>query len=266
MAFWICNLALRPWTQPAKTPSLRLWIKQVTHTFIMKINKSIKTTMSFAAAMGSLILAAGSANAAIVIANHSFEGPDVANFGGTPENWTIVGSEVSVYNHFGTTFSTRTDPNPDGSDQAVFSRGGDSYQVLDDATVGGGLGTNVAANTIYTMTVDVGDRSDLTFQGAELRLGIGSVFGTNLLTATVVSSDTPTYVGTNTTDGWKTWVSTFTTGASPTAGALRVELINPGTDQTLFDNVRLTAVTIPEPSTTALLGLGGLALILRCRK
>jgi hypothetical protein len=34
----------------------------------------------------------------------------------------------------------------------------------------------------------------------------------------------------------------------------------------VWDEVRLDIAAVPEPSTTALLGLGGLALILRRRK
>ena len=41
---------------------------------------------------------------------------------------------------------------------------------------------------------------------------------------------------------------------------------SPEDSTALIDNVTITATTVPEPSSTALLGLGGLALILRRRK
>ncbi len=47
-------------------------------------------------------------------------------------------------------------------------------------------------------------------------------------------------------------------GATGTSGG--------GGQETLIDNIGITADVVPEPSTTALLGLGGLALILRRRK
>ncbi len=46
---------------------------------------------------------------------------------------------------------------------------------------------------------------------------------------------------------------------------MRIELVSNGGVQTLWDNARLDAVTIPEPSAAALLGLGGLALLRRRR-
>lgn len=218
----------------------------------------MNTTTKTLAALSAFTLMAGSVGAAtITILNHSFESQVTTNFGGLIDDWSVGddgnggGSQVATFLQSGATFSSRIAPLPDGSNQGIFSRGGDPYQVLS---------TNVAANTTYTLTVDLGDRTDLGFAGGELRLGIGNTFGTNLLTATVVSNDTPA------NGQWSTWVSTFTTGASPSAGALRVELLNTGADQTLFDNVRLDAAPVPEPGSLALLGLGGLQIGARRRR
>ena len=122
------------------------------------------------------------------------------------------------------------------------------------------------ADTTYTLTVDVGDRSNHDFAGAELRLGTGVSEGFNYLDATVVANTDPfnDEAGDpgNTTDGWETWITTFTTGNGVIGDPLRIELINPGGVQTLFDNVRLTAQTAapaagaPEPSTLILAVVG----------
>ena len=86
MAFWICDMALRPWTKSAETPRFRLWIKQATHIFIMK-TKNNTHTKSTLAALAGLALAAGSAHAAtpITILNGDF----AADNGG---DWTVVPS------------------------------------------------------------------------------------------------------------------------------------------------------------------------------
>ena len=166
------------------------------------------------------------------VRNYSFEEPNAANgqfF--TPYLWSSVsGVDINgLGNH---------DPTPDTADgeQLMYSNGSDAYQVLDSVCLD-------AANT-YTLTVDVGDRTDLDFGGAELRMGTGSTYGNNLLAATVVSNTTPVNGG-GASDGWQTWVSTFTNGNGVVGEPLRIELVNPGGIQTLWDNVRLR-VTPPK--------------------
>ena len=222
----------------------------------MKTKTLIATTTAFT-------LFAGSASAApIFIANHSFEDDDIAdntNANSAPSGWSVTGAGGASYlDRNGTGgFNDQIDPTPDATDseQMAWSNGSDFYQET---------GTAVAANTVYTLTVDVGDRTNTNFQPTELRLGIGATFGTNLLTANVVANTAPTN-GAGPSDGWETWVTTFTTGASPTAGNLRVEIVNNGGVQPLYDNVRLTESLVPEPSSSALLGLSGLLIARRRR-
>ena len=57
---------------------------------------------------------------------------------------------------------------------------------------------------------------------------------------------------------------TFTSGATVAPGDLRIVLTSDG-PQADFDNVRLTASTVPEPSSLSLLA-GGLGLLLYARR
>lgn len=159
----------------------------------------------------------------VYIRNHSFEYENSTDFWSGP-----LGSSAE-----GGAFDET--PDPDDAGRVATSNGNDGYQVLDTVVL--------ESNTTYTLTVDVGDRTDLNFGGAELRMGTGSTYGTNLLNATVVANTTPVN-GAAPDDGWETWVSTFTPGTGVVGEPLRIELVNPGGVQTVWDNVRLT-VTPP---------------------
>lgn len=127
------------------------------------------------------------------------------------------------------------------------SAGDSIYQVLS---------TNLAANTTYTLSMVAIDRSDLTFQSSELRLGYVPVtddgstgdmvandfYGEYLLSATVLSNTVPVN-GAATNDGYVKWASTFTTGDSPAGegNPIRIEVVGSGV-QSLYDNVALSFV------------------------
>ena len=128
------------------------------------------------------------------------------------------------------------------------------------------LAENLAANTTYTLTVDIGRRSDVQFTAPDIRLG----YGTNpadLLMPT--SSLAPTPVN----GQWAVWQDVFTTGANPTGlgQSLRIDLVSFDV-QVSFDNVRLTAVSlesaaVPEPTTLTLTSLAGLSgMLIRRRR
>ena len=200
----------------------------------------MKTTMSLAAAMGCL--AATSANAAITLTNPSFEDTTSTS---PPTGWTRSS---------GVNFQSRGAAgglNPtDGTRMAWTNNGFTGYQTV---------GEVIQLGTTYTLTVDVGTTGFATSTGT-FRLYGDAGFAT-----AIGGAESAVAVTTNAT--WITDQSvSFTATAAEAGQLLGVSFGTTGGVQNEWDNLRLTAVAVPEPSTTALLGLGGLALILRRRK
>ena len=202
----------------------------------------------------------------ITVLNHSFETQPVPMDGNsatrsdgddyvvaTPANWMDpVGStfkDGSLTGTAGSYFEDKLEatPDPSDNDQSAWSNGNAIYQVLS---------ATLLPNSVYTLTADLGDRSDTDFAaGTKLRLGVGDTFGAGILTPDAVASPTPPN-GT-----WATWENVYSTGPDPDglSQLLRVELISGGS-QANFDDVRVTVVEVPEPASWALSGLALLAL------
>ncbi|MBU0678930.1 MAG: PEP-CTERM sorting domain-containing protein [Verrucomicrobia bacterium] len=214
----------------------------------------MKRLTTIAALMIALIASGASADLLEVL-NHSFESPDIASGGGTtgtdPTSWLHAGSDsMGLIDRNSGAYSTVIDPTPDvDGEQLAWTNGGDFYQVLT---------STLAANTIYDVYVDVGDRTDAGFPGADIRLGYGSTFGSNLLTPYSAVNPTPT-------SEWLEWHYTFTTGASPAGEGqdLRIELVDTGIAQVLFDNVRIDTSVVPEPNSLSMMVLAIAAFVVR---
>jgi hypothetical protein len=206
------------------------------------------------------------ADVIVDIQNPSFESPtpltdtdDEYGLKATPTSWTkVMANDIGLFDLSMTGGpAPHVSSIPDGA-QAVWGNSDNVdtnyvYQTLD---------ATLQANTTYTLTAYAGARDDLGFTqyGAQaagtIELGYGSDYGVNRLTAD--SSNCP--VPANGT--WALWTKTFTTGANP-AGlgeSLRVE-INVNAVQQLFDNMQLTASTVPEPAAIWLLATGLFGLL-----
>lgn len=226
----------------------------------MKMNQKIKTTMSLAA---SLALAS-SANAAtmITVLNASFE-DTAANDGSavsdTVVSWTGTGSFGTQ--DFNTSVNTSNLPVATDGEQHAYTNGtNNGLGTLSQVT-----GHTIVAGETYTLTVDVGQVH--AFSGSEARIwlfgntgGVGTNFAEN---AGIVANNQGGYLVNQTV--------TFTAGAGEAGQSLGIAIsggtnTTQGVRQVLFDNVRLEFDVVPEPSSAALLGLGGLALIFRRRK
>ena len=201
----------------------------------MKLNN--KTTMSLAAAMGCLAMSATTASAALT--NLSFE--SALN---SATDWDQTGAAANTRGATGGLTPT------DGTSQVWINGGTTIYQDS---------GIIIEVGNTYTLTVDVGVTSPFDAHTGTFRLyGSALDFGSALAGAekSVVTTQSV----------WELNETTSFVATGVEAGqTLGIALTTTGT-QTEWDNVRLTITPVPEPSSAALLGLGGLALILRRRK
>jgi len=183
---------------------------------------------------------------AIAVNNHSFEASVLA--AGT-NNIGIVGWVNSTGGAFHPAIGPTgafSHPVPDGVNTAWLN-GGSAIQQL---------AATLAADTTYTLRVEVGDRRDGVFPGYSVALLAG---GTVLATESALRPD----------DGFLTSVLSYTTGgSSPLLGRPLAIRLTANATQVNFDNVRLDASpvsAVPEPGIWALL-LAGIGIVARRRR
>ena len=245
------------------------------------MKKKILIAMGGAAVLGLSLLGNGATNAGattISITNPSFEAPAQADGGGSfgdPTGWTSINFvSAGVQNPFG-------GPTPGGyafinaSDNSVtFGSmtpiGGDQQQVLyinaTDASGASSMkqtltGVSLLPDFTYTLKVAIGNEN-LISDGFKIELFAGA---TSLGS---FSGNSSTFASANLFAD-ATVIYTAPSSGLP-SGDLSILLQNThsvvsGTGQTIFDNVRLD-MAVPEPSSVALLGLGGILVWLRRKK
>ncbi len=138
---------------------------------------------------------------------------------------------------------------PEGENVAFSSVGGPTISQVLTATA--------QANTLYTLTMLVGNRLDTPFVGYQAELWAGG---------TMLAQDDTSQLP---ADGQflLSTVQYFVAAGDAVAGsALEIRFRSLGL-QTVFDDVRLDATErVPEPALLALLGLGGAAAVRRKRR
>ena len=214
--------------------------------------KTTKRTILLACLAGMTFMSLSDA-ATISINNHSFEANVYGSPGGSSSANTGWDEPAGATSGTGRTAVSQYDEPPgipDGVNYAYTNGTGYLSQTL---------ATTLQINTVYTLTVAVGDRKDLTAPGYGIELWAGT---------TLIASDYHTDSGNSlpANGTWKDVVASYTSSASdPNAGqSLQIRLRGYGV-QTNYDNVRLDGTLVPEPS-SALLGGLGLLLMLRRRR
>ncbi|MFT6792270.1 MAG: hypothetical protein ACJAR1_000249 [Rubritalea sp.] len=271
-----------------------MWVRMVYTFFLLKkwkytilytyyeidtqnnLSKTMNTLNKITKLALGLTLIAGSANAAIVFTD-DFESPDVTAIqsDGNTSGAITTSQWVKATNGFGSNRQGTVDEShgdftdPVGEQAYAFR-----YTNSGITTTLGSIGT-LMVNTTYTISFDIvtdGHNTGtaytaglVTFDGAGTRTSInGSVANS---TASVLKT-----IGGNSTGTSYIPVSfSWTTGDAIASGTATlghdVALRFVGATSTaIIDNVLIDVTSVPEPSSTALLGLGGLAFILRKRR
>lgn len=205
----------------------------------------------------------------ILIANAGFETPAIVNNSfqlGSFAGWVVTPSVALTIADAGVFDPGAQYPGaiPEGDNVAFSSNGlasGWSSGILSQV-----LTATLASSTLYTLQVDVGDRSDTVLTGYLIELLAGS---------TVLASDNSSLAPVS---GFLTSTIQFQSGATPAelgqALQIRLRLIGSQVGQVAqvnFDNVRLDGTLVdptpvPEPASLLLFASGLAAVGLRRRR
>ena len=212
------------------------------------MRQTVKSVSRVTIAVTMLVGLTTAASAAPVsILNPGFEAPVIGDSAAlfSLTDWVSSG-DAGTFNPHAAAFATGA---PEGQNVAFASHGSPTISQVLSATA--------QANTLYTLTMLVGNRLDADFGGYQTELWAG---GTMLAqdNGSLFPADGQFLMST---------VQYFVAAGDAEAGsALEIRFRSLGF-QTVFDDVRLDATKrVPEPALLALLGLGGVAVARRRRR
>jgi hypothetical protein len=206
------------------------------------------TARAAVAAVYAAVLASQATASSIAISDPSFESPVVTTFGSlSGTGWTSTGGTPIVDRPGTNQFNSI----PDGSQVAIL----DDFNST--GTLSQTLTTNLAANTLYTLTFFVGNDILIPSDGYTAALTAGGV-----TLASDNSAVSPT-AGNFLQD-----TITFSSGATPAqlGQALGITFSDVGFQAVAFDNVQLDGTlqvgpSAPEPATWILVALGAILAV-----
>ena len=247
-----------------------------------------QTKLNVALAAAGFAIAASSANATTTLIYENFQSPVVANgtdVNGILPNWTVNANKVKLRT---TTNSIPEDDDVAGTNQvAQLENNGTAFRYVTNH--------NWSATDVFTLSLNASPQAWNLPNQRFVRPSIRQVSDDTILwdpgenmtgpnktampTATGLSWNGPGLHGDPGGTNGNTWQNTAsetlftftidasTFGAGSAGEAIYLDIDGSGSRGFHIDNVLLTeGVAIPEPSTTAILGLGALALVLRRRK
>jgi hypothetical protein len=232
-------------------------------------NMKLKTTILSAAALSAVT---GSSFGALVLTNGGFEtnGAAVGNASlFRPSGW--VAEEVVTFGGIQNSTNLNTGSGVDEGITAAQATGSQHLRLVGDVGLDGGVNQDLGSADAgtYVITGDYftgGNAGPVIGYAPTIEFYTGDPLGAGTLLATA------TLAG-GALDGATNNSSTFSVSTGALAGGENI-WVRMRTNPTLagevtrggVDNLQLAFAPVPEPSSTALLGLGGLALILRRRK
>lgn len=199
-------------------------------------------------------LAVSASGASIAVGNHSFEATALNAGGwqdGQPPSWSSPSGDSNNFVEYIVGFVSH------GNNHYGMAQGTSAYQEL---------ATAWAPHTQYQLVIGVGNRNaGWTAAGNQSSIALESTtaaVGTHLASTFLDSSTLPESTFADVT-------LNFATGAVAPAGNIRIWVGSTGatgTGRGHFDNVRLTANPIPEPTGAALVALAAAGFCARRRK
>lgn len=188
----------------------------------------------------------------IPIINAGFEDPPTTTFNnGLITGWTISGSGAGVWNINDAPLGFWDITAPEGKQIAYVSP---APAPGNAASISQVLGASLAANTVYTLSGEVG-------HPIGFGTTVNTVYTIELLAgANVLGSLT----GTGPEGMFAHFELTFDSAGSAWVGQSLEIRLSSSQNQTGFDAITLDARPVPEPATITLLGTGGLFLLGAC--